>query len=150
MKTQNEKYEILVLLRQYWKKGLTSAAAVKQICEVEGEGVINVRTAQRWFKTFRAGYTSLERKKGSGRPSVVNHEVLRKAVEDNPSITTRQLSDDLGPSQPTIVRHLSKINKINKRCREVPHELTAFQAQRRVEICRKLLSNPLDESFTLN
>ena len=122
-------------------------AATRQICDVEGDGVINVRTAQRWFNTFKTGDTSLRRREGSGRPSIVDHEALRAAVEANPSTTTRQLSRDLGPSQPTIVRHLGLINKVNKRCREVPHELTPDQAQRRVEICKTLLSNPLDERF---
>ena len=147
MKSCDEKYEILVLLRHYWKKGLTAAAAVREICEIEGEGVIKLRKAQLWFKNFNGGNSSLSRKKGSGRPFAGNSEALRAIVESNPCISTRQLSAAVGPSQSSIVRHLKKINKVNRRCREVPHELTPNNIQRRIEICRNLLQNPLDERF---
>ncbi len=42
MKTKDEKYDILVLLRHYWKKGIIASAATRQICEIEGEGAINI------------------------------------------------------------------------------------------------------------
>lgn len=147
MKTNDEKYEILVLLRHYWKKGLTAAAATRAICEVEGSDIIKVRKAQHWYSTFNSGDTSLQRKKGSGAPILVNQEGLRRAIEGNPLLSTRQLSTDLGVSQSSICRHLSQINKVNRRCREVPHELTPENLQRRVDICKQLLSNPLDERF---
>ena len=146
MKTNDENYEILVLLRHYWKKGLT-AAAVRQICEVEGEYVIKVRKAQRWYQIFNSGDTSLLRKKGSGRPVSFNQDELQEAVESNPQLSTRQLSTDLNTSHMTIYRHLNLINKVYRRCREVPHDLTPDNIQRRIDICRQLLSNPLDERF---
>ena len=147
MKNNTEKYEILVLLRHYWKKGVTATAATQQICEIEGEGVIKVRKAQLWFREFNSGNTSLERKKGSGRPKIVDPTALLTAVETNPRVSTRQLSADFGASHMTISRNLKAINKVYRRCREVPHELTPENTQRRVEICKQLLSNPLDELF---
>lgn len=86
-------------------------------------------------------------KKGSGRPKIVDPTALLTAVETNPIISTRQLSADFGASHMTISRNLKAINKVYRRCREVPHELTPENAQRRVEICKQLLSNPLDERF---
>jgi hypothetical protein len=50
-----KKYEVQELLRHYWKenyKAATAAAAKKKICDVEGEGAVNERTVQRWFKRF--------------------------------------------------------------------------------------------------
>ena len=108
-----------MLLRHYWKKGLTAAAAVREICEVEGEGMIKVRKAQLWFKDFNSGNASLERRKGSGRPFSGNLEALQAAVESNPLVSTRQLSTTLGPSQSSIVSHLKLIGKVNRRCRQV-------------------------------
>jgi len=57
------------------------------------------------------------------------------------------LSAKLGVAQRTVVRHLKAIGKVNKRCREVPHDLTENQANRRVETYRTLLENPRDDRF---
>jgi hypothetical protein len=43
--------------------------------------------------------------------------------------------------------HLTALGKIYKSCRFVPHELTAEQAQRLVEFCRKLHELPKDHRF---
>jgi hypothetical protein len=51
-----EKYEVRVLLTHYWEKKKT---AIK-ICDVEGEGAVNERTAQQCFKWFASGNLSLE------------------------------------------------------------------------------------------
>jgi hypothetical protein len=47
-----EKYEVRVLLRHYWKQNYKATVAAKKVCDVEDEGAVNVRTAQRWFKRF--------------------------------------------------------------------------------------------------
>ena len=57
------------------------------------------------------------------------------------------MSAKLGVAQRTVVRHLKAIGKVNKRCREVPHDLTENQANRRVETYRTLLENPRDDRF---
>ena len=141
------KIEIRVLLRFFWKKGLTATAATREICEVEGKDVVNERTARRWFERFNHGDTSLVDKHRSGRPSVVDDEALRAAVEVDPLCSTRKLSATLGPSKDTINRHLHQLGLVLKSPREEPHELTDAQAQRRVEICQQLLRNPLDDRF---
>jgi hypothetical protein len=53
-----EKYEVWVLLRHYWKQNYKATAEKKS--DVEGEGAVNERTAQRWFKRFASGNLSLE------------------------------------------------------------------------------------------
>jgi histone-lysine N-methyltransferase SETMAR len=73
--------------------------------------------------------------------------MICKSVDSNPSTSTRRLSAELGVAQTTVVRHLKAIGKVNKRCREVPHDLTEKQANRRIETCRKLLENPRDDRF---
>jgi hypothetical protein len=54
-----EKYEVWVLLRHYWKQNYKAIAAEKK-SDVEGQHVVNERTAQRWFKRFASGNLSLE------------------------------------------------------------------------------------------
>jgi len=142
-----EKCEIRVILRFMWKKKLSAAAAAREICQVEGQGTVSPRTARKWFKRFNEGRTSIEDDARSGRPKAVDSDALRQAVEANPGTSTRRLSDDLGISQSSAVRHLHRIGKVLKSCRVVPHELTEVQAQRRVQMCNQLLANPHDERF---
>ena len=113
---------------------------------MEGEEVVSVRTAQKWFKKFSEGHTDLRDEPRSDRPMTVNTEAIRAAVEANPSTSTRRLSAELVIPQTSVVRHLQNIGKVNRRCREVPHDLTENQAQN-VDICRKLLQNPRDDHF---
>jgi hypothetical protein len=108
---------------------------------------VNERTEQRWFKRFASGNLSLEDEQRPGRQRILDSEATKEAAEQQPSTSSRRLSDTLGPSKSTIHRHITALGKIYKSCRLVPHELTAEQAQRRVEFCRKLLQLPKDRRF---
>ncbi|CAF2057187.1 unnamed protein product [Rotaria magnacalcarata] len=140
-------FEIRVLLRHYWKKGLSARAAAAEICEVEGEGTIGKTAAIKWFKRFEDGDLDFEDKPRSGRPSILDEEDLRAALEDEPSSNTRDLTDKLGVAQRTVVNYLHKFDFVYKKPRQDPYELTEAQAIRRVEVCRQLLDNPLNNRF---
>ena len=58
------KFETRDLLKHYWKQDYKAATAAQRICEVEGEGVVSERVAQRWFQCFNTGE---ERTKGLPR-----------------------------------------------------------------------------------
>jgi transposase len=62
-----EKYEVRVLLRHFWKQNYKAMAAAKKLCVVEGEGAVNERTVQRWFKRFASGNLSLVDEQRPGR-----------------------------------------------------------------------------------
>ncbi len=47
-------------MRFFRKKGLRARAAVREICDVEGEVVVSHATASTWFRRFNDGDTSLE------------------------------------------------------------------------------------------
>jgi [histone H3]-lysine36 N-dimethyltransferase SETMAR len=142
-----ERFQIRVLLRHYWRQHFLAVDAAKKICQVEGEAIVSIRTAQKWFNRFNEGCTNFKDESRSGRPTIVDSEALLNAVEANPSTSSRRLSAELDIPQTSVVRHLHTLGKINKRCREVPHDLTEIQAQNRVNACRKLLENPLDDRF---
>lgn len=142
-----ENIEIRVILKFFWKKGLSARVAVKEICDVEGKGYVSKSTAAKWFKRFAEGDTSLKDLPRTGRPISLDSEILREAVNKNPKTSTRRLSSKLQASQSTITRHLHKIGKFNKRFREIPHELTSAQEQRRVDICRQILQKPIDDRW---
>ena len=142
-----DKIVIRGLLRHYWKRGFSAKAAAEIICEFEGEGVIHRNTAAIWYKRFMDGDTTLSDKSRSGRPLVVNKQVLRTALEEQPHSSTRDLSAILGVSHTTISRNLKSLGFANKAPRQCPYDLTDCQAEQRVKVCKELLQNPLDIRF---
>ena len=114
---------------------------------MRGEDVVTSRIAQRWFQKFKNSENELQDQPRSGKPTTLNSAMLRKSVESNPSTSSRRLSAELGVTQRTVARYLKAIGKVNKRCRELSHDLTENQVNRRVETCRKLLENPRNDRF---
>ena len=139
------------LLLHFFKKGLTAVDAAREIWATEGgEDAMPESTARRWFRRFKLEGTTLdilEDKPRTGRPSIVDQEELQAAVEESPGSSTYALSDQLGPSQKTIWRHLKELGFESKRPRIIPHELKPEQTQKRIDICRQLLQNPNDHNF---
>jgi transposase len=143
-----DKIELRVLIRYCWKRRLSTRDAAKEICDAEGEGTVHYTTVSRWYKRFDSGDLSLEDQPRSGRPSTLDNEDLRTALEDEPSSSSRELASVLGvSSHQTVLNHLHQMDFVHKKPRQDPHELTEAQAKRRVEVCRQLLENPLDDRF---
>ncbi|CAF4638132.1 unnamed protein product, partial [Didymodactylos carnosus] len=83
-----------------------------------------------------------------GRPSPLDNDGLRAALEDEPSSSTRELASVFGvSSHQTVLNHLHQIDFTHNKPRQDPHKLTEAQAQRRAEVCHQLLENPLDDRF---
>jgi [histone H3]-lysine36 N-dimethyltransferase SETMAR len=127
--------------------GNNASAAARNICTALGEGTVAERTCRDWFKRFREGDISLEDYPRSGRPVECNVEQLQALVEDNPRLTTRELSTTLGCNQSTIDRHLQQMGKVSKLGSWVPHQLTPDNIQQRVTICHSLLSKRNRQRF---
>ena len=68
-------------------------------------------------------------------------------MEVEPSSSTRDLADELGVGQRTIVDYLHKFDFVHKKPPHNPHELIEAQVIRRVEVCYQLLDNSLDDRF---
>ncbi|CAF5149007.1 unnamed protein product, partial [Rotaria sp. Silwood1] len=79
-----------------FQQGNNASAAVRNICAALGEGVVADRTCRDWFKRFREGDMTLEDRPRSGRPPEYDIERLKILIEDNPRLTTRELSAMLG------------------------------------------------------
>ena len=78
----DDKMQKCVLLLHYWKKELNATEVVRQINYIE----VNIRQAQRLFKRFKEGDTSLERIEGS---SSFDSQKLCESIEKNPTTSTR-------------------------------------------------------------
>ena len=94
--------------------GNSASAAARNICGALGDDAVADRTCRDWFKRFREGDISLEDRPRPGRPMESDIERLKVLIEDNPRLTTRELSTMLGCNQSTIDRHLHEMGKVNK------------------------------------
>ena len=121
-------FEFRVLLRHYWRKNLDAKAAAKAICDVEGEGTVAPRTAQKWFKRFNEGDFDLEDRPRSGRPTVLDEGDLQAALDVEPSSSTRELAEELGVANRTVWNYLKQPDFVHKKARQDPHELIEAQA----------------------
>ena len=83
------------LLHDQFKLGKNATEAARNINEVIGREVVNKRTAQEKFKQLREGRTSLQHKKGAGRPPTIDKKVLAQRFRRNPNASTRELSQKI-------------------------------------------------------
>lgn len=143
-----EQSQIRLLIRYCFKRKLSTRAAVKEICDTEGEGTVSQSNVCRWYKRFKSGDLTLDDEPRSGRPTMFGSEDLVEALKIQPSASSRDLMKAVGvSSHQTILNRLHETNFIYKKPRLDPHDLTEAQAVRRVEICRELLKNPMDDRF---
>lgn len=142
-----DKMGLRVVIRYCWKRGLSTREATREINDAEGEKTVSQQTVSRWFKSFKSGSMNLNDQNRSGRPCVLEEEELSDALQKEPSRSTRDLAKELLVSQRTVTNYLHKFDFVHKKPRQDPHELTEAQATRRIEICRHLLENPLDDRF---
>ena len=127
--------------------GNSASAAARNICAALGDDAVADRTCRDWFKRFREGDISLEDRPRPGRPMESDIERLKVLIEDNPRLTTRELSTMLACNQSTIDRHLHEMGKVNKLGTWLPHQLTSDNIQQRISICHFFCQNPIDTGF---
>jgi histone-lysine N-methyltransferase SETMAR len=136
----DDKHHIRHALLYEYQLGHTAAEAQRNLCRAIGGSAVHVNTCLNWFKRFKQGDYSLDDKPRSGRPPEVNVDSLRTVVESDPTLTTRCMGSILGCSHTTIENSLHAIGKVPKYGRWVPHQLSAFDRQRRIDNCMSLLS----------
>ena len=70
-----------------------------------------------------------------------------KLLEADPRRTTREMADELTCSHTAVNSHLQALGKVKKQSVWVPHDLSEFNRQCRVEACTSLLSLHLTTSW---
>lgn len=116
------KRELRAVFLFEFKLGDNAATATKKINTAFGEGSVNERTVQIWFKKFRSGKFDLENEP-RGRPkTIVDDDELKSRVESNPNTNVRKLASDMGISASTVSRHLKSIQKVKKLDKWVPRK----------------------------
>ena len=82
-KIELTKFEIRVLLKHYLEQDYKASAAARKICEVEGDGVVNERIAQRWFQRFNTGEENTKDWPLFGPPKLMDIQNIRRSLEEN-------------------------------------------------------------------
>ena len=74
-----------------------------------GEGVVSDRTCRRWFENFGTGDFDLSDKPRSGRPSLIDDDVVKTMLVQDPFLTTSEIAGRLNSAQQTISDHIRKV-----------------------------------------
>ena len=74
------------------------------------------------------------------RPTPINLDELKQAIEREPTTTQTKMTNTLGCTQHNILYLFRKLRLVSKADQWTPHELTLVQKQKRVEICNELIS----------
>uniref|UniRef100_A0A7I4YYQ6 HTH_48 domain-containing protein n=1 Tax=Haemonchus contortus TaxID=6289 RepID=A0A7I4YYQ6_HAECO len=102
-----------VLLHEF-KLGRTTKDAATNIVVVWGEGTASERTVRRWFQKFRSGDGSMEDEERVGRPSLVDHDVLLRAMEEDRRQPLRKNAKKMGISHTVVAAHLELLGIVKK------------------------------------
>ncbi|QQP56197.1 Transposase [Caligus rogercresseyi] len=101
-------------------------------------------TLQRWHTEFDKGVFALEKKTRPGRPRETRTEEnvarVKRLVEDNPQMTTRQVAAEVSLPSTTVFRLLTEdLGLRNLLSVLVPHQLSEANKTQRVKCCQDLL-----------
>ena len=114
--------QIRMCLLYDFKVGLKATASVKRINIGFGEGTVNIRDAQRWFKRFREGNEDLEDMPGGAPPTLVKKEALIELVESGPRQTCAKMAEHFECDESTVRKRLHKLGYTKKLDQLVPPE----------------------------
>ena len=137
---QKSKGHIRQCLLYEYQLGHSASEATRNICSTKGKDAVSTTTAWRWFSRFRNKDYSLQDEIRSGRPMDIDLSQLRQAIEEEPSLTIREVASTLGCSSGTVHYHFKKLSLDSKLGEWIPHDLTPAQQEKRVNACRQLLS----------
>ena len=134
------------MLYEYFQQK-NATEATKAICSVYGQDALSVRSCQFWFARFKSGDYTIEDGERSGRPKNLENDELKELIEDDPRLSTYDLSTILGVTQSTIHRRLLEMGKVNKVGKWVPHDLTDHAKLQRLNTSLWLLSKYKKKDF---
>lgn len=120
--------------------GLNEPETEKRIKETYPNNAPSNFMVHKWISRFKTGDYSMEDEQRSGRPLELDLDALKDIVEEDPYLTVRDMATTLEVSHTTIERGLKSLNKVQKYGRWVPHALSDFDKDRRVDAALNLLT----------
>ncbi|KAG9434271.1 histone-lysine N-methyltransferase SETMAR-like [Apis mellifera carnica] len=125
---------------QQGRNAFNKEEACRNLLKVFGEGTVSDRTCRRWYEKFETGDFDLSDKPRSGRPSLIDDDVVKAMLEQDPFLITSEIAERLNSAQQIISDYIRKIGLMWKYSRWVPHELSQKNLDDRVVICTSLLA----------
>lgn len=86
----------------------------KNVKKAWGEGNTDERTVQTWLKKFRSRNYSLEDKERNRKPSKIDHDVLKRIIEEDPRQSVSEVAAKIKILKHKILKH--KISSILLTC----------------------------------
>ena len=139
--------EIRYVLLNRFRLGDNSAQAHRHLCQSFSNVVLSERQCRRWFKKFANGDFEVEDRSGRGRKVTLDSDQLRRVVNENPRQSTRELACILNCCHKTVANGLKRLNYCHKRGTWIPYQLSDFNKEQRVSICRSLLDRNQTEPY---
>ncbi|XP_043062966.1 histone-lysine N-methyltransferase SETMAR-like isoform X1 [Drosophila yakuba] len=137
--------EIRAILKFSFVKGKSARETFREINGVLGDGTLSLRTAEEWFRRFRAGENDTMDKPAGGRPVTTNTDQIMEYIELDRHVASRDIAQEMGVSHQTVLNHLQKAGYKKKLDVWVPHDLTQKNLLDRINACDMLLKrNELD------
>ena len=65
----------------------------RNLLKVFGEGTVSGRTCRRWYEKFETGDFDLSDKPRSGRPFLIDDDVVKVMLEQDPFLTTSEITE---------------------------------------------------------
>uniref|UniRef100_A0A7I4YV66 Histone-lysine N-methyltransferase SETMAR n=1 Tax=Haemonchus contortus TaxID=6289 RepID=A0A7I4YV66_HAECO len=82
-----------------------------------------------------------------GRPSLLDHDVLLRAVEEDRRQPLREMAKKMGVSQTVVTAHLNLLGMVKKLDKWVPHDFTEQQQLKCSKVSSSLLRRDDNETF---
>ena len=94
-----------------FERGYSALKTIKSISYAKVESRIDQSRVNKLLNKFRSTFKILDDQERPSRPKTVDFEALFKAKKKNRKGSTPRISDDLGISQSSVVRHLHDLSK---------------------------------------
>ncbi|KAG9430571.1 histone-lysine N-methyltransferase SETMAR-like [Apis mellifera carnica] len=99
-----------ILYELYNKEEMLEAC--RNLLKVFGEGTVSDRICGRWYEKFETGDFDLSDKPRSGQPSLIDDDVVKAMLEQDPFPTTSEIAERLNSARQTISDHIRKIGLV--------------------------------------
>ncbi|EFO85388.1 hypothetical protein CRE_04434 [Caenorhabditis remanei] len=110
----------------------------ERMVEVYKDNAPQRQTISRWVRRFKNKDFSLAEEPRSGRPMELDIDKLREVVESGPFQFIRELTTVMGSTHSAVKRGLGALGKVKKIGRWIPHKLSDFDLERRVDMSLQL------------
>jgi len=102
-----------------------------------------------WFWRFKSDFYLKDKKKRSGQPKKFEDAELQALLDENSARTLEKLAETLNVGKSIVSYCLHTVEKIKKKSKWVPHDLSKLAIQNCLTICTLLLSRHKKSSFCL-